>query len=233
MIITRMSEGETTFLLRHFLHGGGSAMPAIRKLIEDGELDQAAVVARLAVRMAEGDEREQLFSVLGDITSAPAGWAAALEKFAAQPSEEAWDELMRFVPDEVFHQRLKYTVLLLLGLGCDGDVLFRCVSRIGMIPELYDVAESGRVDPDTIVARASGSRAEGAWLGLAAIAALARGDRDATVRHLWRASQLDPILSYASVAEVRGKADADLHAQLDRAGVPRGFGDSDDVDEDD
>jgi len=223
-----MSEGETLFLLRHFLHGGGSAVPAIRKLIDDGELDEAAVVARLAVRMAEGDERDQLFAVLGEITSAPTGWAAALERFAQQPGEEAWDELMRFVPEDVFYQRLKYTVLLLLGLGCDGDVLFRCVSRIGMMPELFDVAESGRVDPETIVARASGSAAEAAWLGLAAIAALVRGDREATVRHLWRASQLDPILSYASVAEIRGRADADLHAQLDQAGVPRGFADIED-----
>jgi hypothetical protein len=218
-----MSEAETTFLLRQYFHGGGSAIPVIRKLMQEGELDQAAVVARLAVRLAEGKERDEIFALLGEITSAPTGWSAALERFAAEPSEETWDELMRFVPEDVLHQRLKYTILLLLGTGCDGDVLFRCVSRFGMLPELYDVAESGRVGPDTIVARATGSPAEAAWLGLAAIAALARGDRDATVRHLWRASQLDPILSIASIVEIRERADADLNAQLDQAGVPRGF----------
>jgi hypothetical protein len=104
-----------------------------------------------------------------------------------------------------------------------------------MIPELFDVADSGRVDPETIVARASGSPAEAAWLGLAAKAAFARGDRTATVRHLWRASQLNPILSYASVAEIRDRADEELNAELDRAGVARGFGDDelpDDEEED-
>jgi len=63
---------------------------------------------------------------------------------------------------------MTYTVLVLIGLGCDGDILFRCVSRTGMIPELYDLADSGTVDPATIVARADGSPVEGAWLGLAA-----------------------------------------------------------------
>jgi hypothetical protein len=139
---------------------------------------------------------------------------------------------MRFVPEDVFYQRLKYTVLILLGLECDGDVLFRCVSRLGMIPELFDVADSGRVDPETIVARASGSPAAAAWLGLAAKAALARGDRTATVRHLWKASQLDPILSYASISEIRERADEELNAELDRAGVARRFFDDESSDDD-
>lgn len=218
-----MAKVRTTLLLRQWFHGGGSALPAVRALIRDGDADQAAVVARLAVRNAKGAEREKLFEILGEITSAPAGWVAALEQFAAAPGEEAWEELMRFVPEDVFHQRLKYTVLFLLSLECDGDVLFRCVSRLGMLPELFDLAESGRVDPDTIVARASGSPAEGSWLGLAALAAFARGDREATVRHLWRASQLDPILSFASISSIRDRGDEELNAALDAAGVPRGL----------
>jgi hypothetical protein len=221
---------EFTFLLRRYFHGGESAMPAIRKLMASGDPDYAAVVARLALRRAEGTDREGLLAVLAEITSAPTGWATALETFAAAPSEDAWEELMRFVPEEVFHQRLKYTVLVLIGLGCDGDVLFRCVSRMGMIPELFDLADSGSVDPETIVARATGSPAEGAWLGLAAKAAFARGDRAATARHLWRASQLDPILSYGAIDEIRRAADAELNAELERAGVGRGLGGFDDED---
>ena len=220
----RDDDPEATLLLRRFFNGGESALPAIRKLMET-DVDYAAVVARLALRTANGEEREELLAVLEEITSAPTGWAAALETFAAAPSEEAWDELMRFVPEEVFYQRLKYTVLVLIGLGCDGDVLFRCVSRIGMMPELYDLADSGTVDPETIVQRATGSPAEAAWLGLAAKAAFARGDRAATTRHLWRASQLDPIFAYAAIAEIHQAADAELNAELDRAGVMRGFGD--------
>jgi hypothetical protein len=219
-----MSRGRTTLLLRQYFNGDGSALPVVRALIADGDLDQAAMIARLAVRTASGSERDELFMLLAEITSAPAGWMEALERFAAAPSEQAWDELLRFVPEEFFHQQLKYTILFLLSRNCDGDVLFRCVARVGFIPELYDVAESGRVDPDTIVARANGSPAEGAWLGLAALAAFARGDRDATVRYLWRASQLDPVLSMPSIDSVRERADAELRDALDRAGVPRGLG---------
>jgi hypothetical protein len=94
-----------------------------------------------------------------------------------------------------------------------------------MIPELYDLADSGTVDPATIVARADGSPVEGAWLGLAAKAAFARGDRTATARHLWRASQLDPILSFMAIDEIRRLGDEELNAELDRAGVPRGVED--------
>lgn len=218
----RDPDPEVTLLLRRYFHGGGSAIPAIRKLMAVGDADYAAVVARLVLRTANGEDREELLGVLDEITSAPTGWAAALETFAAAPSEAAWDELMRFVPEDVFYQRLKYTVLVLIGLGCDGDILFRCVSRMGMIPELYDLADSGNVDPETIVERATGSPAEAAWLGLAAKAAFARGDRAATTRHLWRASQLDPIFAYAAIAEIRDAADPELNAELDRAGVGDG-----------
>lgn len=215
----RDTDPEATLLLRHYLLGGGSPIPAIRKLMTAGDVDYSAVVARLALRTASGKDREELLALLHEITSAPTGWATALETFAAAPSDAAWDELMRFVPEDVFYQRLKYTVLVLIGLGCDGDILFRCVSRIGMLPELYDLADSGTVDPETIVQRATGSPAEAAWLGLAAKAAFARGDRAATTRYLWRASQLDPIFAYAAIAEIRHAADAELNAELDRAGV--------------
>ena len=215
----RRADPEATLLLRRHVFGGESAMPAIRKLIAGGDVDYAAVVTRLALRTATGRDREELLAVLHEISSAPTGWATALETFAAAPSDEAWDALMRFVPEDVFYQRLKYTVLVLMGLGCDGDILFRCVSRLGMIPELFDLADSGTVDPETIVQRATGSPAEAAWLGIAAKAAFARGDRAATTRHLWRASQLDPIFAYAAISEIRDQADAELNAELDRMGV--------------
>jgi hypothetical protein len=220
----RDSGPEATLLLRRHFLGGESAVPAVRRIMADDQ-DYAAAVARLALRTATGADRDELLAILEEISSAPTGWSTALETFAAAPSEEAWERLMRFVPEEAFYQRLKYTVLVLMGLGCDGDILFRCVSRMGMIPELYDLAASGTVDPETIVERATGSPAEGAWLGLAAKAAFARGDRAATTRHLWRASQLDPILSYAAIAEIREAADEELNAELDRAGVRRGWGD--------
>lgn len=216
---------ESTILLRYYFNGGGSALPAVHKLIEEGEPEMAVVVARHALAQAEGSERVELLAILARASSAPAGWTGALERFAAEPSDAEWDHLMRFVDEEDFYQRLKYTVVLLIGLRCDGDILFRCVSRIGMIPELFDLARSGTVDPETIVSRASGSAVEASWLGLAAQAALARGDPEATVRYLWRATQLDPLLSYVSVMEIRAIGDAELNAQLDRAGITSDAGD--------
>jgi uncharacterized protein (DUF1786 family) len=68
---------EATLFLRHYLTGGGSASPAIRKLIDSGEPESATVIARLALRNAEGQEREELFAILNELTSAPSGWAAA------------------------------------------------------------------------------------------------------------------------------------------------------------
>jgi hypothetical protein len=112
-----MRNPEAILLLRRFFHGGESAIPAVRKLMDAGETDSAAAIARLAIRIAEGRERDDLVAILAEITSAPSGWAAALETFAAAPSESAWEELMRFVPEDVFYQRLKYTVLVLIGSG--------------------------------------------------------------------------------------------------------------------
>lgn len=219
-----MTDPETTLLLRLYFLRGGSAPPVVQQLIDDGDLDHATVVARLALRRtSESSEREQLFQLLNQLASAPSGWSAAIETFARTPSEKAWDDLMAFVPEDVFYDRLKSTVLFLLDLECDGDILFRCVSRMGMITELYDLAESGRVDPDTIAERAAGSPAEAAWLGMAAMAAFARNDRTATTRHLWRAHNLDPMFAFTAISQIRDRSDEAMNAELDEAGIPREF----------
>jgi hypothetical protein len=211
---------ETTFLLRHWLNGGSSALAAVTSLMKE-DRGMAASVARLALRRdPESPDRSALLAILGEIGSTPAGWDEALEEFAADPSEDAWDALIRFIPEENLHQRLKYTIAMLQSLGCNGDLLFRCASRLGMLPELFDLAASGTVDPETIVARAQNSSASAAWLGLAAQAAFARGDRDATIRHLWTASQSpSAFLAFPSVSEIRQAADAELNEALDRMGV--------------
>lgn len=199
-------------------------MPLLRRLVDDGETGEAACIARLALRDPECAERAEVIAVLDELTNAPSAWSDALERFAKEPSIEAWREMMSFVPDEVRYQRLKYTVLLLTHFGCDGDVLFRCASESGgFMPELFDLANTGRVDPETIVARANGSPAEASWLGLAAQAAFARGDRDAVVRYLWRAWQSEPALAWASAQEILDRGDAEVNAELERLGIGKLF----------
>lgn len=129
---------------------------------------------------------------------------------------------MRFVPAEVFYQRLRNTFATLMRLGCDGNMLFRCTEKLGVTSDMFDLAASGTVDPELIEERGAGSPARAAWLGLAAQAAFARGDHFAVVRYLREASR-DPndVLLWASISEIREAADEPLNEELDRVGVPR------------
>src|SRR5207245_9358495 len=126
-------------------------------------------------------DRDGLEATLLESASAPEGWLAALEGFAKSPSEERWQELMCFVPEDVFYQRLRNTIVLLMKLGCDGNILFRCATRLGITSDVFDLAASGTVDPEVIVMRGSGSRARGMWFVLAAMAWFDRHGRLNTV----------------------------------------------------
>jgi hypothetical protein len=213
---------EVTLLLRHWSNGG-SALPAVKKLAECGYSDDAAAVARLALRAPDCADREELEAAIAQAANVSDGWVTAIEEFAKHPSEERWEELMRFVPVEDHYQRLRYTLALLLSLHCDGNILFQCATKLGMTSDAFDLARSGTVDPEVIVARGDGSPARPAWLGLAALAAFARNDRWSTFRYLREASQYgeSSVLSWASISEIRSEADEELNEELDRVGVPR------------
>ncbi len=106
----------------------------------------------------------------------------------------------------------------------DPDLLFRFATRLGTTPDAVELAESGLVDPDTIKARADEGtpQARGLWLGLAAQAALARGDRLGAVRLLREAFEqaVDPFTPDTSAAAIRDLADDELRELLDKAGIP-------------
>jgi hypothetical protein len=216
-------DDQLTFLIRRWANGD-SAVPAVRRLVELGSHSEAATLARRVAIRAPIDALDEacLADLINEAGSPPAGWSAALEAFAATPSDEGWEELMRFVPEDVFYQRLKNTIVMLQTLHCDGDALFRCASRGGMMPELFELATSGTVDPETIAARAIGSGAAPAWLGLAAQAALARNDRFGVIRYLRAAMQNEETayLAWTSIGEIREEADEELNEQLDKVGVP-------------
>jgi hypothetical protein len=211
-----------TFLIRRWANGE-SALPVVERLSQNGSEDEAAAVARLALASPECADRDELEAVLRRIASEPDGWAEALTDFARNPSEERWDELMQFVPDDISYQRLRTSVPFLMRLGCDGNILFRCVSRLGMIPDLFDLAASGTVDPEVIEERGEGSPARPTWLGLAAQAAFARDDRFGVLRYLREAMLHDEnaYMAWGSISFIRDIADDELNLELDKVGVPR------------
>lgn len=214
-------ESQERFLFKRWSNGD-SAVPLITHLMEHGHLDEAAAVARLALADPECRDRKVLEEALVEISSPPDDWMDHLTDFARNPSEERWKELMTFVPPDVFYQRLRSTTEVLMRLGCDGDILFRCVSRLGMTPDLFTLASSGTVDPATIERRAEGSPSASAWLGLAAMAAFARGDRFNTTRYLKQATADERSAFYAwqAISEIRREADEAFNAELTKLGIP-------------
>ena len=209
------------FLARQWLNDG-SALPLVRRLLDNGHTDEAAATARLALRREDCADRAALEAALLETANTPDGWLSELEKFAKVPSEERWEELMRFVPEEVWYQRLRNTIGQLMRLGCDGNILFRCATRVGITSDVFDLASSGTVDPEVIVERGEGSPAREMWLALAAQASFARGDRWGTLRYLREACQCeDTVLAWASISEIRRDADDALNEELDKIGVPR------------
>jgi hypothetical protein len=212
---------EVTFLLRTWINGG-SALAAVRMLIENGYGFEAATTANVALHRPECEDREALLGAIGEVAQTSEAWVEALREFAQDPSEERWDGLFRFAPEEVFYQRLRHTIAILMALGCEGNILFRCATKHGMTTDAFDLARSGTVDPATIAERGNGSPARSAWLGLAAQAAFARGDRWNTVGYLREACRDDEtaFLAWASISEIREEADDELKSQLDALDVP-------------
>ncbi len=204
---------------------GGSALPLLRILSAQGRIDEAAALARVALSHDPCADRAALRGLLASLSRPPAGWDAALADFASCPSVGAFEDLMRFCPQDVFHQRLRGAIAAMERLGVDPDVVFRCATRWGTTPEAIGMVEEGRVSPEVVVRRGEeGPReARGLWLGFAAQAALARGDRARSVALLSEAfSRADPAFPpWTSIWWIRDRADDDLHGLLDAAGVPR------------
>jgi hypothetical protein len=213
---------QNIFLIRRWANGD-SMLPVVQRLMEGGWTIDAAVTARLALANPDCRDREALEAALRVIANEPAGWSAALEDFARNPSEERWDELMQFVDVEDLYQRMRTTITFLMRAGCGGNILFRCAAKVGMLPDLSDLARSGTVDPEVITERGVDSPARSGWLGLAAQASFARGDRWNTIRYLHEAMRDEEMayLAWASIAEIRHDADHELNEALDQVGVPR------------
>jgi hypothetical protein len=218
---SRRNEAMITFLFRRWA-GGESIVPAVELLVELGREEEAAAIGRLALADPHCLDRPRLDELLLQIGQVGQSWISALDQVVADPRPEQFERLVRFTPPELLYQRLRLAVPLLRRRGCDPDALFRIAAPQGMTPDLIELAQSGEVSPETIERHAESSAAAAGWLGLAAEAAHARGDRLGTVRLLRKACS-DPdhgSLAFASIHNIRKMADADLNADLSRAGVP-------------
>ncbi len=208
---------------------GGSVMPLLELLRDHHRADEATMTARLALLSAEGAEEEAIEAFLTRDGQPPDGWARAVRAFARAPSVEGWEALFQFTPPEVYYHRVRATLRLLRRLGVPSDTVFKLATHRGVTPDAIELAESGAVDVNTILDRMTEApaRSRSLWLGLAARAAFAQGDRFGTVRFLseaYRASA-EGYLPVIQTTEIREQADDELNAMLDRAGVPRFEGD--------
>src|SRR5689334_21763778 len=86
---------------------GGSALPLIRLLAAREEIVEAAAVARLALDRKGCPDAEAIESLLDQFDQVPPDWDDTLRAFSAGPSVERWREIMRFVPDDLYYQRLR------------------------------------------------------------------------------------------------------------------------------
>lgn len=203
---------------------GGSALLLVKLMAVRGAKVEAAAVARLALVRPECADAAALEAMLSSLSSPPQGWSEALAEFAASPSLERWRELMRFVPPEVAHLRLRDAVRQLRVLGIDGDTLFVCASDSGLTPDLIELVEDGCVSPETLVQRAArAGPAKATYLGLAAEAAFLGGDMLGTVRLLRESKAWENEMCgiFTHVHFIRERASAEQREILDRAGVSK------------
>jgi hypothetical protein len=98
----------------------------------------AATVARLALAAPDCADREALEQLLVSAGRPPAEWDDALADFARSPSVEAWDELHRFTPPDVYYDRVRDALRVLRSLGVDPGLLFQLATHRGTVPDAIE-----------------------------------------------------------------------------------------------
>lgn len=204
---------------------GGSHAEYLRLLVQSGHSARAVSMAIALLDANEQRDRKELETLLAEVSLAPTGWTLAVARFAQDPTELSWRRLQRFTPCEVYQERVRYTLRILMQLGVSSEVVFHFATLDGATPEAIGLAEEGLVSARVVEARSLRSDAEGRvlWLGLAARAACVAGDQLGTIRLLRaaytasRGSSYDPA---RDLAFVRDHADTCLRALLLNAGFP-------------
>jgi len=200
---------------------GGSHVEYLKVLARAGREQDAAGLARTLMSRTDEGEREELQKFLSGLSRPPEDWEELVARLADNPTEEAWDALLRFTPQELRAERQRYTVHLLLRLGVDEDHIFRLAARHGVSSEIIAMVEAGRVDPRVIESHAEAQpETRQMWLGYAARAACVLGDRLGTLR-LLRLAHVGVAASYveSDLRFIAENADDALREILEKAGV--------------
>lgn len=205
----------------HWL-GGGSALPLVQLHLSRGEVDEAAAVARLALDRPDCEDADAIEQLLDGVDEAPPDWDDTLRSFAANPSVERWREIMRFVPDDLYYQRLRNSIRRLRKWGTDPNVLFTCACELGMTPDAIILVEEGLVHPSVIEERAQNARGgKATYFGLAATAAFLANDIVGAIRLLRESAAHETALCSPEphIFFIRERATAEVNALLDKAGI--------------
>jgi hypothetical protein len=201
---------------------GGSALPLIRLLASREEIVEAAAVARLALDRKGCPDAEEIESLLDQFDQPPPDWDDTLRAFAAAPTVERWREIMRFVPEDLYYQRLRNSIRRLRRMNTDPNALFLCACELGMTPDAITLVEEGLVQPAVIEERArKGGGAKATYFGLAATAAFLANDLVGAIRLLRESAAHETALcsSMPHVFFIREHATPEVNALLDKAGI--------------
>ena len=214
--------GLRTMLTRTlFSENSGSGLRLISLLYDSGDEIALGAMSRMLLDDPACPDRAAIQAMVAKLNRTPAGWEASLDAFAANPSFEAWDNLMRFCPLEAQFQRVKNTLRNLKARGVDPNLLFILGSKDGLLPEAIGWAEEGLVDPETILAQEKTMHSDemrGTLLGLAAQAYFHRGDRFNTVRYLKEAVAFSDTARF-TVKRIEDHADHELREMMGKAGL--------------
>lgn len=222
-------EGLRTMLTQAlFSENGDAGLRLISLLYDSGDEIALGAMSRMLLDDPDCPDRAAIQAMVAKLNRTPAGWEDALDAFVANPSVQAWDDLMRFCPLEAQFQRAKNSLHTLKARGVDPNLLFILGSKDGLLSEAIGWAEEGLVDPETILAQEKTMHSDemrGTLLGLAARTYFHHGDRFNTVRYLKEAVALSRTVRH-TVKHIEDHADHELREMMRKAGL-RGTGGSD------
>ena len=199
----------------------GSPLRLVRFLHDSGDKIALGAIGRMVLDRPDCPDRNAIQALVDRLSGAPEGWEKSLDAFAANPSVEAWDELMQFCPIEAHYQRIKNALRALKARGVDPNLLFVLGTKDGLLPDAIGWAEDGLVDPETILEQEKkmlSNEMRGTLLCLAAHAYFHRGDKFNTVRCLKEAVALSEMTGY-SVEAIAERSDPELREMMAKVGL--------------
>lgn len=210
---------------RRWIEDGESALPVVDLMLQMGNKEGAATVARMALSQPGSRDAAAIERLLEAHESVPAGWHAAIAAFKSDPSDESWRSLIAFAGADEIYRWTRRAYRDLRKLGCDANEMIRYMSRSGITPDVMELVENGEVAPQTLIDRA---HEEGAatsfWLGLAAEAAYLDGDRFRAVSLMRDAARANGgAYPFEAAAWLHDNGDAEFVEMLVASGIEHPF----------